>query len=198
MFGRVRASPSSSPLDSLETPPSKIIKDDSLSIYEATLMKLKLGSRHPISPPVVTEDADCPSETVPEATHDLSSETMNVEATCSSGTVSRSCQDEISSNEEAMVIDTDCSSATASNSSSDCQSTGNLNSQQRSEGVSILHLFSKFKGYQLAPTIGREAMMIENDGYACFSSSSECQSLRSTKEQGNQESSNSCSFPRLC
>ncbi|KAK8488952.1 hypothetical protein V6N13_060928 [Hibiscus sabdariffa] len=41
MFGRVRASPS---LDSFETP-SKIIKDDSLSIYEITLIKLKLGSQ---------------------------------------------------------------------------------------------------------------------------------------------------------
>ncbi|XWS60316.1 hypothetical protein CRYUN_Cryun07bG0025500 [Craigia yunnanensis] len=198
MFGRVRASPSPSPLDSLETPPSKIIKDDSLSIYEATLMKLKLGSqRHLISPPRVTEETDCASETVPKTTSDLSSEAMNVEATCSSGTVSRSCQD-ISSNEEAMLIDTDCCSASVSNGSNDCRSTGNLNSQQQSESVSILYLFSKFKGDQRAPTISHEAMMIENDGSASFSSSSECQSLSSAKDQRNQESSSSSSFPLLC
>ncbi|XP_022776109.1 uncharacterized protein LOC111317871 [Durio zibethinus] len=148
MFGRVRASPSL--LDSLETPPSKIIKGDSLSIYEATLMKLKLGSY---------------------------------------------LQD-ISSDEEAMVVDTDCSSASVSNGSSDCQSTGN--SQQRSEGVSILYLFSKFKAYQRTPTASHEAMMIENDGSASFSSSSECQPLSSAKEQGNQESSNGSSFPLFC
>ncbi|KAE8667936.1 Nucleoside diphosphate kinase 2, IA IA,NDPK IA,ATNDPK2 [Hibiscus syriacus] len=83
MFGRVRASPSPS-LDSFETPPSKIIKDDSLSIYETTLMKLKLGSKcHPISPVDLT---DSYSRTITEA-----------------------CQ-EMHSDGESMVIDTDCSS----------------------------------------------------------------------------------------
>ncbi|XP_022738791.1 uncharacterized protein LOC111291370 [Durio zibethinus] len=197
MFGRVRPSPSPSPLDSLETPPSKIIKDDSLSIYEATLMKLKLGSqRHLISPPVVAVEADCASETVPETKSVLSSGAMNVEATCSSGTVSGSFQD--ISSDEAMVIYTDCSFASVSNSSSDCQSTGNLNSQQRSEGVSILYLFSKFKDYYRTPTVGHEAMMTENDGSASFSSSSERQSLTGIKKRGNLEFSNSSSLPRLC
>ncbi|XVF49697.1 hypothetical protein PTKIN_Ptkin04bG0034100 [Pterospermum kingtungense] len=149
MFGRVRASPSPSPLDGLETPPSKIIKDDSLSIYEATLMKLKLGSqRRLISPPMVTEETDSTSETVPETTSDLSLVAMKVEAICSSGNVS-SCQD-LSSDEEAMVVDTDCCSARVSSGS---QSTDNLNSLQQSQGVSILYMFSKFKGYQRAQTI---------------------------------------------
>ncbi|EYU23155.1 hypothetical protein MIMGU_mgv1a020033mg, partial [Erythranthe guttata] len=45
MFGRVRASPISSlELLEMERPPSKIIKHDSLSIYESTLLKLKQGS----------------------------------------------------------------------------------------------------------------------------------------------------------
>ncbi|XVE54532.1 hypothetical protein DITRI_Ditri03aG0089200 [Diplodiscus trichospermus] len=194
MFGRVRASPSPSPLDNLETPPSKIIKDDSLSIYESTLMKLKLGSqRHLISPSTVTEETDRVSESVPESISDLSSEVMSVEANCSSGTVSRSCQD-IQSDEEAMAIDTDCCSESVSNCSSDFQSTGNFNSQQRSEGVSILYLFSKFKGYQRTPANSHEEMIIENDGSASFSSSSECQPLSSAKTQGNHESSTSSSF----
>ncbi|KAG2408235.1 hypothetical protein LR48_Vigan01g227300 [Vigna angularis] len=43
MFGRIRASTSS--LETLEGSPSKILKDDTFSIYEATLMKLKIGAR---------------------------------------------------------------------------------------------------------------------------------------------------------
>ncbi|GAY51010.1 hypothetical protein CUMW_130990 [Citrus unshiu] len=51
MLGRVRAA-SSTPYDlELERMPSKLIKDDSLSIYEATLMKLKLGARRDLGPP---------------------------------------------------------------------------------------------------------------------------------------------------
>ena len=161
-------------------------------------MKLKLGSqRRLISLPMVTEETDCASETVPETTSDLSSEAINVEAACSSGTVCRSCQD-IPSDDEAMVIEADCCSASVSNVSSDSQSTGNLNSQQWSEGMSILYLFNKFKGYQRTPTISHEAMMIENDGSASFLSSSEYQPLSRAKEQGNQESSTSSSFPLLC
>ncbi|XP_057970438.1 uncharacterized protein LOC131159497 [Malania oleifera] len=43
MLGRMRAGSS---LDCLERPPSKLIKDDTLSIYEATLIKLTEGSRN--------------------------------------------------------------------------------------------------------------------------------------------------------
>ncbi|OMO94630.1 hypothetical protein CCACVL1_05902 [Corchorus capsularis] len=180
MFGRVRASPSPSPLDSLETPPSKIIKDDSFSIYEATVMKLKLGSqRHLISEVIVTE-TDSASETVPETTTDESSDAMNAEASC----LSKGCQDiswdgEGEGEGEVMMTDTDCSS------SSDCQSTGNLNSQQESKSMSILYMFSKFKGYQRAPANGSEAMMVENDGCASLSS----QFLARAKEPGNCGSS---------
>lgn len=198
MFGRVRASPLPSQLDSLETPPSKIFKDDSLSIYEATLMKLKLGSqRLLISPPTVTEETDRAFQTVPETASGSSSEAMSVEATCSSATVSTNCQ-YIPSDEEAMEIESDCCSASVANGSSDCQSTGNLNSHQWSKGPSILFLFSKFKGYQRTPRTSHEVVMIENGGSASLSSSSECQSLSSANKQGNQESSTSRSVPLLC
>ncbi|VVB04728.1 unnamed protein product [Arabis nemorensis] len=43
MFGRLRPPPS--PPDSLERYPAKIIKDDPLSVYESTLLKLKQGSK---------------------------------------------------------------------------------------------------------------------------------------------------------
>ncbi|KAF9604419.1 hypothetical protein IFM89_006428 [Coptis chinensis] len=56
MLGRVRASPSSLDCLELERPPSKLIKSDALSIYvsflsetEATLEKLRLGSRRALS-----------------------------------------------------------------------------------------------------------------------------------------------------
>ncbi|XP_057548927.1 uncharacterized protein LOC130827277 [Amaranthus tricolor] len=49
MFGRIRASPSPVECLELERLPSKIYKDDSLSIYEATLMKLKKGSQRCLS-----------------------------------------------------------------------------------------------------------------------------------------------------
>ncbi|CAH8267887.1 unnamed protein product [Arabidopsis lyrata] len=42
MFGRLRPPPS--PPDCLERYPAKIIKDDPLSVYESTLLKLKQGS----------------------------------------------------------------------------------------------------------------------------------------------------------
>ncbi|KAG7560112.1 hypothetical protein ISN45_Aa05g016650 [Arabidopsis thaliana x Arabidopsis arenosa] len=49
MFGRLRPPPS--PPDCLERYPAKIIKDDALSVYESTLLKLKHGStRLDISP----------------------------------------------------------------------------------------------------------------------------------------------------
>ncbi|KAL3631650.1 hypothetical protein CASFOL_024634 [Castilleja foliolosa] len=45
MLGRVRPSSSSPEQLEMEIPSSKIIKHDSLSIYESTLLKLKQGSR---------------------------------------------------------------------------------------------------------------------------------------------------------
>ncbi|XP_010696175.2 uncharacterized protein LOC104908723 [Beta vulgaris subsp. vulgaris] len=50
MFGRIRASPSPVEWLELERLPSKLFKDDSLSIYEATLVKLKQGSQLNLTP----------------------------------------------------------------------------------------------------------------------------------------------------
>ncbi|GAB2269716.1 hypothetical protein Dimus_004638 [Dionaea muscipula] len=52
MLGRIRVPPS--PLESLELEersPLKIVKQDSLSIYETTLLKLKEGSQRSLSSP---------------------------------------------------------------------------------------------------------------------------------------------------
>ncbi|EEF51849.1 hypothetical protein RCOM_1507320 [Ricinus communis] len=116
MFGRVRAASSS--LDSLERPPSKIFKDDPLSIYETTLIKLKLGSQRDLNSPSPSEEAG-----------------EEMESDCSTITVSTSCVEQpifststiisetsqllvTSLDGDAMAIDTDSSSASA------CQSTG--------------------------------------------------------------------------
>ncbi|PIA25182.1 hypothetical protein AQUCO_12300016v1 [Aquilegia coerulea] len=62
MLGRVRASPSSLESLELERPSSKLIKGDALSIYEATLEKLRLGSRRALrSSSVETMQIDAPT-----------------------------------------------------------------------------------------------------------------------------------------
>ncbi|KAL8042554.1 hypothetical protein ABFS82_09G062200 [Erythranthe guttata] len=77
MFGRVRASPISSlELLEMERPPSKIIKHDSLSIYESTLLKLKQGSH--CNPRYNPEDSctmatDSPGEGITAADADCTS-----------------------------------------------------------------------------------------------------------------------------
>ncbi|KAG4185646.1 hypothetical protein ERO13_A09G245200v2 [Gossypium hirsutum] len=169
MFGRVRALPSPSSVDCFDTPPSKIIKDDSLSIYETTLMKLKLGSqRHLIPQPTTAADlTDCASGTVPSNTN---------------------------SDDESMVIDTDYSPVSVSYTSSDFQSTSNFNSQQGSNGTSIHYLFSKFRDHQRVSTISDQTMTIESIGSTSFLGSIEYQSLSSGKRsRENHESSTSTS-----
>ncbi|KAH7549758.1 hypothetical protein JRO89_XS13G0077700 [Xanthoceras sorbifolium] len=152
MFGRVRAA--SSTLDNLELEraPSKLIKDDSLSIYEATLMKLKLGSQRNLDP--------------------LSEMAVGAESSCASADVPASCGDALSSpHHDIMMMDTDCSSASSlSSSSSDCHSTGSLK-QHQSRNVSVLYLFSKYKN---------SGQVKEEDGSSVSPSSSECQSQGST------------------
>lgn len=50
MLGKIRPSPSPAECLELERLPSKLFKDDSLSIYESTLVKLKQGSQRDSSP----------------------------------------------------------------------------------------------------------------------------------------------------
>ncbi|KAJ0248447.1 hypothetical protein HA466_0155460 [Hirschfeldia incana] len=59
MFGRLRPPPSSP--DSLERYPAKIIKDDPLSVYESTLLKLKQGSRLDTVAPSSESEIENPS-----------------------------------------------------------------------------------------------------------------------------------------
>ncbi|XP_050377860.1 uncharacterized protein LOC126795081 [Argentina anserina] len=147
MFGRVRAS--SVPADSLERPPSKIFKDDSLSIYETTLMKLRLGSKRNLS--------------LCSNSSSLELEPMNIEVNCaSSGTSSSPDLVAASPQEEVMTLDMDCSSERSSITSSDCDSVGTLK-QPRSAEVSILYLFSKFKrAHTAVSSSSGEAMTIDS------------------------------------
>ncbi|XP_027915546.1 uncharacterized protein LOC114174996 [Vigna unguiculata] len=74
MFGRIRASTSS--LETLEGSPSKILKDDTFSIYEATLMKLKNGAR--VDTSEVIDDSSVSSPCAKEASQpDLNPESTS-------------------------------------------------------------------------------------------------------------------------
>ncbi|XP_009336543.2 uncharacterized protein LOC103929118 [Pyrus x bretschneideri] len=177
MFGRIRAS--SCPAESLERPPSKIRKDDSLSIYESTLLKLKLGSKRSLSP--CSNEA---GETDAGSTSSSpDSEPMKIDANCaSSAGTSPGCIEAASSpQEEFMTLDTDCSSPRSSTSFSDCHSTGTLK-QQRSTDASVFYLFSKFKRAQeaICSTSG-DTTMTENASIS--PSSIGCQSFNSTEHR---------------
>ncbi|KAK2648073.1 hypothetical protein Ddye_015562 [Dipteronia dyeriana] len=120
MFGRVRAASSTLDTLELERAPSKLIKDDSLSIYEATLLKLKLGSQRNLDPP--------------------SEMAMGTESGCASADVPKCCGDGLSSpHHDTKMVDTDCSSADTLSTSSDCLK------QHQGRNASVLYLFSKYK-----------------------------------------------------
>ncbi|KDP30969.1 hypothetical protein JCGZ_11345 [Jatropha curcas] len=179
MFGRLR--PSSSSLDTLERPPSKIFKDDTLSIYEATLMKLKLGSQRDLTSPSEEEAVDMESY-CNTATGSESSVEPNL---CTSTNVSESCQCLVTSlDEDAMTIDTNSSSSSILSSTSTCKSTGD-SKQQGNRNMSLLYLFSKYQSHRHAlSSSDQESMTVESNGCASISpSSSNCQSFGSTKEQ---------------
>ncbi|GMQ09853.1 hypothetical protein CsSME_00053093 [Camellia sinensis var. sinensis] len=138
MLGRVRP-PSSS---SLERPPSKIIKDDSLSIYEATLVKLRPGSRcNPVSP---------------------SDQAMKIDVSCDFA--SNSPHDD-----EAMTEDTNCSSNSISSNCSDYRPMGILKEQQN-KMRSVTYLFARYRSSQHTLSLPAEAVMVENK--CCSASSS--------------------------
>ncbi|KAB2609172.1 hypothetical protein D8674_012340 [Pyrus ussuriensis x Pyrus communis] len=192
MFGKIRAS--SCPAESLERPPSKILKDDSLSIYEATLMKLKLGSKRNLSP---CSDEVGETDTTGSTSRSPDSEPMKIEANCaSSAGTSPSCIEAASyPQEEFMTLDTDCSSPRSSTSFSDCHSAGTLK-QQQGTNISVLYLFSKFKRAQeVSCSFSGDAMMTENASIS--PSSSGCQSFNST-EQSEQECVNSLPANQIC
>ncbi|KAG8638729.1 uncharacterized protein LOC110630921 isoform X1 [Manihot esculenta] len=187
MFGRLR--PSSSPLDSLDSPPSKIFKDDPLSIYEATLIKLKLGSQRDLS--------------------SSSDETMEIESDCSTVTVSRNSTDSVnpdpilrnstnvsetyesmvtSPDKEAMAIDTMSTCASNISSPSACQSTSD-SKQMESRNMSLHFLFSKYKIARnaLSSSVGESMTAASHCSASSSPSSSYSQSFGSTNEQSEHE-----------
>ncbi|XP_058763412.1 uncharacterized protein LOC131636831 [Vicia villosa] len=141
MFGRIRASPSS--LDSLEgSPPSKILKDDSFSIYEATLMKLKLGAKRD-KPPMKTEEK--------EFTNDFPvTDEANMDVDCTPATGIAEASSSIGDNDDkATLMDTDCCSCVATMTSPviitgvrDSVSTENNTESPRQNNVSIRKFYS--------------------------------------------------------
>ncbi|KAM7483420.1 hypothetical protein LguiB_008003 [Lonicera macranthoides] len=161
MLGRVRVSPSNS-LEELELErlPSKILKDDSLSIYEHTLMKLKQGSQNALSSPI--EDAMNTSKSYTTHGHG------------------------VSPNDEAMMPEADCSSSsmttTTSPSSSNCQSVDTL-SEHHKRNVSVRYMFSRYKSSRHALNSPNEESSVIEDG-SSFSSASpsscDCQLMSST------------------
>ncbi|CAL5198147.1 unnamed protein product [Lathyrus oleraceus] len=141
MFGRIRASPSS--LDSLEGfPPSKILKDDSFSIYEATLMKLKLGAKRD-KPLIQTNDKEFTNEfpVIDEG---------NMDVDCTSATAVAEASSSIGDNDDAATLmDTDCGSCVATAVTSPAIITGVSDSvstenteQPRQSNVSIRDFYS--------------------------------------------------------
>ncbi|KAM7273528.1 hypothetical protein ACFE04_028192 [Oxalis oulophora] len=172
MLGRIRMKPSSSSSSSSSCmeymddgdgdgdgdgdwdPPSKIIKDDSLSIYEAILIKLKQGSQHSLSsaPQVLLVDEG---------------EANYVHAGCSSfvsvGTIKteqRCCPENLPvSKVEEIMIDISDPSASNSACSADSQSTSIQKKQSRN--ASVLQLFSKYKNSKHALSSSHEVSMME-------------------------------------
>ncbi|KAJ6374439.1 hypothetical protein OIU78_030040 [Salix suchowensis] len=172
MFGRVRVSSSS--LDSLERPSSKILKEDSLSIYEATLMKLKLGSHRDQSSPF-EETVDMESES-----SSTTSASSFMESNNSSTTALKSLQHVITSpDEEVMTLDSDRSSASDQLSFSSMQSTGD-SKDQRSRNVSVLFLFSKYTNSRQALTPSGELVRCNLIARNCSTSTyASCSNSRS-------------------
>ncbi|CAI9768531.1 unnamed protein product [Fraxinus pennsylvanica] len=149
MLGRVRPSSINSlELLELERPNSKIIKDDSLSIYEATLLKLKQGSLR--NPSIVVEN---------------SMGTEDVNCTMASD----------SKEPEAMTLEADFSSTDSLPVPSSCESTG-TSKEQGTKSLSILCLFSRYKdSQQLSLPVSSSDGVVKLAGSA-FSSTSVSQS----------------------
>ncbi|MED6220512.1 hypothetical protein PIB30_045499 [Stylosanthes scabra] len=126
MFGRIRAASSSS-LDTLDGSPSKILKDDSFSIYEATLLKLKLGAKR--------GDVSAQAVEMDETRDDSSASSSCVEEADVNPNCNNPASASISQITEITMMDTDCSS------SDNNASTGNNTGQTSHNNVSILRFF---------------------------------------------------------
>lgn len=141
MFGRIRASTSS--LDNLDGSPSKILKHDTFSIYEATLIKLKVGARRDTSTCASSEKKDV------------------VINDCS---VSSPCAEEENLKADLNPASTSCSEVTMMDTESDGSCSPRVchhgNSEQRKQSsVCILHFFKlKDTGHAGALCSGESTM----------------------------------------
>ncbi|KAL8140852.1 hypothetical protein V2J09_006873 [Rumex salicifolius] len=130
MFGRVRASPLPVEFLELERLPSKMLKDDSLSVYEATILKLKQGSRKTVSSPEEMVDRVIQDSNQSSA---ISGESMSSDlSSVSEGAITESSSETFSSTERqgiTYVSDSDSSISTT----------------KESRNMSIQYLFSKYK-----------------------------------------------------
>ncbi|KAG7019722.1 hypothetical protein SDJN02_18685, partial [Cucurbita argyrosperma subsp. argyrosperma] len=189
MFGRVR---SSSSVDSLERPPSKVLKDDRLSIYETTLRKLKLGSQLNSILPTAKDDALEDGETN-SCSCSSRTEAMKTEA-CNSPACFPKGSHELANptKEDLITVDSDYSTSTTSTheASRDCQSTEHSTQQRRMKN-SIKYLFSKYKNSPGISTIVEEATMTTTEDICCMvtsPSSNASQSSDNIKLHSKQES----------
>ncbi|CAI0548197.1 unnamed protein product [Linum tenue] len=134
MFGRLR--PPSSSLDSLEMERShsKFLKDDSLSVYEATLMKLKLGSQRAVLLPPHPDDDPMDAET--DSVSSSSSSTPSI-GTSPGFNSTIPLNPANSTSQPPTTAAGSCASFTISSSSSDAT--------ELKHQVSVLQLFSKYK-----------------------------------------------------
>ncbi|XP_023000809.1 uncharacterized protein LOC111495147 [Cucurbita maxima] len=189
MFGRVR---SSSSVDSLERPPSKVLKDDRLSIYETTLRKLKLGSQLDSIPPKAKdgalEDGETNSFSCSSRTKAMKTEACNSPACFSKGSHELANP----TKKDLKTIGSDYSTSTTSTheASRDCQSTEH-STQQRKMKNSIKYLFSNHKNSQGISTIVEEEMTTTTEDICCMvtsPSSNASQSSDNTKLHSEQES----------
>ncbi|KAF4395047.1 hypothetical protein G4B88_017917 [Cannabis sativa] len=150
---RRRASFSSSSLESfdLDRPKSKIIKEDSLSVYEATLVKLKLGSQRNLSSlPKNESDVD---GGLGSCSNSLEPMKIDLKSPSASGSEFTSSLNEL---EEVVTMDTDYLS----------QSDSVKNSKHKEESIaSIFYLFSKFKNAKKAVIISPEDSLAVENGY---------------------------------
>ncbi|KAL1810407.1 hypothetical protein ACET3Z_027397 [Daucus carota] len=114
--------------------PSKLIKDDSLSIYETTLMKLKEGSRRNTK----LEHSD-------SVGMGIDSSVANMPPVV----------------EEAEMLDTDCTSSVTFKNQSDCQPIP-VEKEQQNKNVSILSLFARYKNSHRALGSPDDKAVVEN------------------------------------
>ncbi|XP_010550718.1 PREDICTED: uncharacterized protein LOC104821506 [Tarenaya hassleriana] len=143
MFGRFRPPPSSP--DCLERSPAKIIKDDPLSVYESTLLKLKQGSRLNIGP--------CPETSYETEAENAPSPDSAERADPSTSSDTRHSHVTLLHVHETMVID----------SGSDGQESGESSKQPKNKNPSVLGMFCRYNDLIRARSMSREEdTMTEN------------------------------------